>query len=430
MDKMKNKESQQNSNSNVIIIKHKKPVTNLIFLCVFVVLSVAFTVLDYTGVGIYQISDNYSLMFYLAFFCYCVAGYNISALITAFFVKTKQGTPGETTMLASFYKGIMYIAIIVGIALVFGRLTSFTTAVSAFSGMMLGWSLQQPVSGIAAWIMVTITRPYKLGDRIMLPNWGIMGDIIKCSPMYITLNQVGGTVGSEEPSGRIVQVPNALLFGTVIINTTGLQKAEESTYILDEAVFRMTFDSDWDVCEKVLLDAAREVTADIIQITGQEPYIRAESWDYGTLFRVRFMTNATDRPRITYEITKLATKEIQKNKNVDLTIPYVYSFKQKQNTTQNNNNDIVQLDIEEILPDTVPYESIMQSDSAEINAIAASIRDKGLLQPIIVKRNAGDNGYTIVFGEKRLLACMQLGWKKIPCIIQNKIGVDISQAPV
>jgi len=247
--------------------------------------------------------------------------------------------------------------------------------------------------------------------------------------MYITLNQVGGTVGSEEPSGRIVQVPNALLFATVIINTTGMQKAEESTYILDEAVFRMTFDSDWDICEKVLLDAAREVTADIIQITGQEPYIRAESWDYGTLFRVRYMTNATDRPRITYEITKLATKEIQKNKNVDLTIPYVYSFKQKQNTSQGGGNEIVQLDVDEILPDAIPYESILQNDGVEINAIAASIREKGLLQPIIVKRNARDDGYTIVFGEKRLLACIQLGWKKIPCLIQNKIGVDISKAP-
>ena len=420
---------QQNNNSTTITIKHKKPVTNAVIFCVFIIFAIVFTILDKQGVNIYQVSENYSLMFYMAFVCYCAAGYNILTLITAFYLKIKQGTPGEITMLSVFYKGLMYIAIIIGVALVLGKLSSFTTALSAFSGMMLGWSLQQPVSGIAAWIMVTISRPYKLGDRVTLPNWGIMGDIIKFSPMYMTLNQVGGTVGSEEPSGRIVQVPNAILFGTVIINTTGMQKAEESTYILDEVVFRITFDSDWEICERVLLNAASEVTADIIQITGQEPYIRTETWDYGTLFRVRFMTNAVDRPRIIHEITKLATKEIQKNKNIDLAIPFVYSFKEQKQKSLHNDKEIEQVEIEKILSDAVPFEQIMENDAYEINNIMRSIQTKGLLQPIVVTRNTDSNGYTIVFGEKRLLACRLLGWAKVPCVVNNRIGTEISQAP-
>ena len=69
------------------------------------------------------------------------------------------------------------------------------------------------------------------------------------------------------------------------------------------------------------------MTKNIIEETGTEPYVRADTWEYGTLFRLRYMTDATDRPRIMYEIVKRATKEIQKNKNVDLAIPYVYSFK-------------------------------------------------------------------------------------------------------
>ncbi|MCL2663992.1 MAG: mechanosensitive ion channel [Defluviitaleaceae bacterium] len=421
---------QQNNSSTTILVKHKKPAVNAIFLAAFMLLSVVLTLLDHNGVKLRQITENYSLMFYLAFVCYCAVGYNAFTVITAFYIKVKKGTPGETTMLAVFYKGMAYIAIIIGVAMVLGKLTAFTTAMSAFAGMMLGWSLQQPVSGIAAWIMVTLSRPYKLGDRITLPNWGIMGDIIKFSPMYMTLNQVGGTVGSEEPSGRIVQVPNAILFGTVIINTTGMQKAEESSYILDEAVFRITFDSDWDVVEKVLLDAAREVTADIIQITGQEPYIRTETWDYGTLFRVRFMTNAVDRPRITHEITKIATKEIQRNRNVDLAIPFVYSFKeQKQKSKQDGQEKTEQLEISKILPGDEPFEAYLERDGFEIEAIMNSIRDKGLLQPIVVKRNANSIDFTIVFGEKRLLACKLLGWEKIPCVVSNKIGASVSQTP-
>ena len=420
----------QGKNSTVIPVKHKKPAVNAVIFAAFVILSVAFTLLDQNGIKIHQVSENFSVMFYIAFVCYCVAGYNLITVVTAVYIKIKQGTPGEVTMMSVFYKGLMFIAIIVGIALIMGRIASFTTAVSAFSGMMLGWSLQQPVSGIAAWIMVTLSRPYKLGDRVTLPNWGIMGDIIKFSPMYMTLNQVGGTVGSEEPSGRIVQVPNAILFGTVIINTTGTQKAEESTYILDEAVFRITYDSDWEISEQVLLDAAREVTADIIQITGLEPYIRTETWEYGILFRVRFMTNAVDRPRISHEITKRAVKEIQKNKNLDLAIPYVYSFKElKQKSSNTDKSKIEQVEIEKIMPGAEPFEQILENNAFEIEAIMRSIKEKGLLQPVVVTRNPDNDGYKIVFGEKRFIACRQLGWTKIPCLINNRIGTEISQAP-
>ena len=139
-------------------------------------------------------------------------------------------------MLAKLYKITAIIAGIIGVSLVLGRFSQFTAALSAFAGMMLGWSLQAPVSGIAAWIMVTVIRPYKIGDRIQLQNYGLMGDIIKFTPMYLSLNQVGGTVGSEEPTGRILHVPNAVLFSAMIINTTYHQKQSAQSYILDEVV--------------------------------------------------------------------------------------------------------------------------------------------------------------------------------------------------
>jgi len=36
---------------------------------------------------------------------------------------------------------------------------------------------------------------------------------------HIILNQVGGTVGGEERSGRAVLIPNAIMFGQVITNS-------------------------------------------------------------------------------------------------------------------------------------------------------------------------------------------------------------------
>jgi len=151
------------------------------------------------------------------------------------------------------------------------------------------------------------------------------------------LEQVGGAVGSEEPVGRHILVPNAMLFGNLVINYTPrieedepspiLDKTRESSYILDEVITRITFDSDWNTAESILLDAAREVTADIIKNTGKEPYIRSNMYDYGVYLRVRYMALATHRPRIKYEIEKRIFKEFQNRGDVDFAIPYVYSAK-------------------------------------------------------------------------------------------------------
>ncbi len=414
-------------------IKLRKMLT---YLAAYVILAILFTILNENGVYIYSFSEGSktsSIMFYLAFVCYCGIGYCITTVITYARIRSQKGSISEVSMLARLFKTLAFIAGILGIAFVLGKLTQFTAALSAFAGMMLGWSLQAPVSGIAAWIMVTIIRPYKIGDRIQLPNYALMGDIIKFSPMYLTLNQVGGTVGGEEASGRILHVPNATLFSAMIINTTYQQKQSSQSYILDEVVFRVTFDSDWDTVESIIIRAARTATADIIQATGVEPYIRAETWDYGTLFRVRYMTDATDRPKFMHQIVKLATKEFQTNKNVDLTIPYLYSFKRGATASaakDSSQPEIKRIPISEIRGGELNLEETNRVYQQEIDSIAKSILKKGLLQPIAVTRALDGEGYIVQFGEKRLLACKQIGWDKVPCVVNNPYGTEISIPPV
>jgi small-conductance mechanosensitive channel len=218
------------------------------------------------------------------------------------------------------------------------------TIFAAFGGMFLGWALQAPVSGLAGWLLTSLIRPFCVGDRILLPSHNLVGDVLSVTPLYTILNQVGGSVGSEEPANRTVLIPNAMLFSTLIINYTPKNQnrmmeesqqrqtdrgnATESAYMLDEFVLRITFGSDWDEAERILMEAAREVTADIISESGQEPYIRADITDwYGAFMRLRFMTLATERPRIMYELTRRIYKAIQASANVDVAIPYVYSYR-------------------------------------------------------------------------------------------------------
>ncbi|MEM2904322.1 MAG: mechanosensitive ion channel [Candidatus Bathyarchaeia archaeon] len=247
-----------------------------------------------------------------------------------------KGTEGDVKMLIGLWR--IFVAFAAALLLVsYYSQGLLAAAFGAFGGLIIGWSLQAPISGMAAWILVTLKRPFKVGDRVMLPSYGLVGDVTDVNPMYTVLNQVGGAIGSEEPVGRNILVPNAMLFGNLVINYTPRREDEPiptqaaaqqpGAYILDEVVTRITFDSDWDEAERILLDAAREVTADIIKATGQEPYIRSDMYDYGVWLRLRYMTLATDRPRITHEITKRIFKEFAQNDKLDFAIPYVYSYK-------------------------------------------------------------------------------------------------------
>ena len=70
----------------------------------------------------------------------------------------------------------------------------------AFLSMVLGWSLQRPVTDIAAWLMVMIKRPFKIGDRIIIR--GVRGDVLEISPTHILLGEVGGCFVAAGCSGR------------------------------------------------------------------------------------------------------------------------------------------------------------------------------------------------------------------------------------
>lgn len=57
-------------------------------------------------------------------------------------------------------------------------------------------------------------------------------------------------------------------------------------------------------------------------------------------------------------------------------------------------------------------------DEASLNELADSIRQQGMLQPVTVRPTA-DNGYELVFGERRYRAATIVGMQEIPAIISD-----------
>lgn len=64
-----------------------------------------------------------------------------------------------------------------------------------------------------------------------------------------------------------------------------------------------------------------------------------------------------------------------------------------------------------------PYQPRKRFDEDKIEELAQSIKEHGVLQPIIVKRS--EIGYYIIAGERRVRACKRLGLTTIPAVVRD-----------
>ena len=83
------------------------------------------------------------------------------------------------------------------------------------------------------------------------------------------------------------------------------------------------------------------------------------------------------------------------------------------------------IDISQIKPFKYSYR---RNISEDLHELCYSIKEKGLLHPIIV-RMIEDGGYEIVAGTRRYNACKMLGWRKIFCQVvelEDKDAFEVS----
>lgn len=83
--------------------------------------------------------------------------------------------------------------------------------------------------------------------------------------------------------------------------------------------------------------------------------------------------------------------------------------------------EILKIDIEKIIPNEYQPRKIFKDDA--LKELSASIREKGVLQPVIVQR-VGDGTFRLIAGERRWRAAALAGLKEIPALIKDVSSQD------
>jgi len=178
-----------------------------------------------------------------------VVGWVLNQLLQRFIIKRVK----NPTVRRSARKVVKY-SLLVAVLLLVGRLwysgiDSFATIIGLVSaGVAI--ALKDPVTNLAGWAFLVVRHPFRIGDRIQIGEYA--GDVMDISLFQFSIQEVGAWVDADQPTGRVVHLPNGMVFNQPQVNYhRGLP------YIWDELLVVLTFESDWEAGKAVFEDIAK-----------------------------------------------------------------------------------------------------------------------------------------------------------------------------
>lgn len=135
-------------------------------------------------------------------------------------------------------------------------------------------------------IVRAASKSYAIGDRIDIG--GKRGDVVDQDLFTTTLLEIGPGTASHQYTGRAIVLPNSLLLTNPVINETYTQD-----YTMHVFLIPLNVGEDWQLAEKILLDAARIECG---------PFLEEARIHMKHLENRQLMDTPTVEPRVTLQI--------------------------------------------------------------------------------------------------------------------------------
>ncbi|MFB6155901.1 MAG: mechanosensitive ion channel family protein, partial [Haloferacaceae archaeon] len=124
-------------------------------------------------------------------------------------------------------------------------------------GFAVTFALQQPLFSLVGWFYIVVKRPYSVGDRVAIDE--ARGDVIEVDFFVTTLWEIdGGLVTSNQPSGRIITVPNSVVLSAHVYNYSW----GEFPYVWNEVTFQVAYETDLEFVVGLVEDEADDFLGD------------------------------------------------------------------------------------------------------------------------------------------------------------------------
>ena len=219
----------------------------------------------------------------------------------------------------------------VGIVALLGVLTDQWLGVLLSLGVVgfaITFALQQPLLSLLGWLYIMAKRPYSVGERVRIGE--TKGDVIKVDFLVTTIWEVGGElISTNQPSGRVVTVPNSVVLSSEVTNFGG----GGSEYVWNEISMQVSYETDLDVASEIMIEEAEAVVgeqmadsiADFRERLAETPVelevtdgptvnvTQSESW---IELRLRYIAHPRQGTRVKNELYKRILERFNENATV------------------------------------------------------------------------------------------------------------------
>ena len=215
------------------------------------------------------------------------------------------------------------------------------TGIAAYIGILsagLAIALQDPLVNLAGWLFISVRQPFVVGDRIEIG--GHRGDVIDIRLFQFSLLEVGNWVDADQSTGRIIHVPNGLVFKQAQGNFT-----QGFDFIWHEIPVMITFESDWEKAKAIIKEVADSESAVKTEQAAKQirkaarkyliffqhlsPIVWTNVADSGIVLTARFLCNVRKRRSSESEFWEEILRRFKHESTIDLAYPTVRYYNNK-----------------------------------------------------------------------------------------------------
>ncbi len=221
---------------------------------------------------------------------------------------------------------VFYIAAAV-IVILWAHTLKETGTFLGLLGAGLAVALREPLLSMAGRLAIFTGHMYTAGDRIELHK--MTGDVIDIGFFYTRMLEIGSWIHGDQYSGRMLLIPNSMLFGAPIMNYT-----QHLSCIWDEVSLPITYGSDVEGAIRLLTEVGREYTAEFLKTAEQqledmkrrflvpslefEPTVFVSITSNWIQLRMRYVVEARKRRSASSYIYREVFRRLQKNQNIKI----------------------------------------------------------------------------------------------------------------
>ena len=226
-------------------------------------------------------------------------------------------------------RSVAVLALLLIVALWSQRLSALLTILTII-GAGTAVALRDVLLSFAGWLNVSLSAPYRQGDRIEVN--GVRGDVVDIRVLHTVLMEIGGWVEADQSTGRLLRIPNNWVFQYDVANYT-----RGFGFVWNEIDVTVTYRSDWKAARSILQELA-ETHVESVQKKAEDqlrhlarehlvhyevltPYVYVRLTDQGVLLTLRHLTPVRGRRNIRHTVTEELLERFRAHGQIELAYP-------------------------------------------------------------------------------------------------------------